>query len=44
MYSEYILVGAHPGAHQEGVGLRCGHNPKRGLLGAGTAQSKGGGS
>ena len=31
-------------AHQKKGGLRCGHSPKRGVLGAGTASKRGGGS
>ena len=40
-YSGYILVGVCPGTPKKG-GLRCGHSPKRGVLGAGTAPKKGG--
>ena len=40
-YSGYILVGVCPGTPKKG-GLRCGHSPKRWVLGAGTAQKKGG--
>ena len=40
-YSGYKLVGVCPGTPKKG-GLRCGHSPKRGVLGAGTAPKKGG--
>ena len=36
----YILVGVCPGTPKKG-GLRCRHSPKRGVLGAGTAQKGG---
>ena len=34
-------MGVCPGTPKKG-GLRCGHSPKRGVLGAGTAPKKGG--
>ena len=40
-YSGYILVGVCPGTPNKG-GLRCGHSPKRVVLGADTAPKKGG--
>ena len=42
-YSGYILVGVCPGTLKKGgLTCRCGHSPKRGVLGAGTTPKWGG--
>ena len=37
-----IYIGGGVSWHTKKGGLRCGHSPKRGVLGAGTAPKKGG--